>query len=133
MSTQLICKHCQKPFTATNRHASITKYCQRQECRRDRHNQMVKAKRIADGTVNRHCQYCGRTTTVPRGTPKGTAVCPICLEAGLTGAKLSTKQKCTRCHKRTIHPGFRNLCWLCYVTDGDYDADSQLYGEGYLG
>jgi len=75
---------------------------------------------------------CGRSVDVPIETPRGEAICNFCKAEGGDEIKLTKKNTCEVCGKRKKHPGFKRLCWLCYVTDGDYDADSMKYGEGYL-
>ena len=133
MLLQKLCKHCHQPITHSTH--NLTQYCNRHDCIADRSNNAVKNNRRKAGTANRRCKFCGKTVDVPIDTPKGHAVCPICKSKGYKATdKVPKAEKCRCCNSRPIATelGLRMLCYECWSTDGNYDAELGRTGHRQL-
>jgi hypothetical protein len=111
----LTCAHCGEPITHSDH--PLTKFCNRQDCKRDRDNIQVRKSRAKTKTKIYHCIKCNRSVYLPTNTPRGKRICKHCQKA--------EEKICSCCGHRKVAPGLRFLCWECYITDGNYDAELQ--------
>ena len=110
------CAHCGEPITHSDH--PLTRYCNNRKCQKERDNIQVRKSRAKTKTSVYHCIKCSRSVLLPKNTPRAERICKSCRE-------LPKDKICSCCGHRKVAAGFRFLCWECYITDGNYDAETQ--------